>query len=211
MGESGASVARRNMNTSVEILPLSWFYFQTVRGYSALVTGVAFLVPSLMIAAGTQIGERMATRAGMRLTLLTGIVAGTAGTVLLAVGMSAGGSYWHVLPGIVVGGLGQGLTWTGMWIAAASGVAAGEQGVASGTASTALQVGTALGLAVLVALAARDTTGLAGAALRGEITAGLRVAIYVAAAGILLSALVALTFRRSSIADPQPAHADADA
>jgi hypothetical protein len=93
-------------------------YFQTVHGYSALMTGAAFLVPSLVIAAGTQVGERMATRAGMRLTLLTGIVTGAA---LLAVGMTTGGSYWSVLAGIVVMGLGQGLTWTGMWIAACAG------------------------------------------------------------------------------------------
>ncbi|MFI6796051.1 MFS transporter [Streptosporangium canum] len=184
-------------------------YFQAVHDYSALSTGAAFLVPSLMIAAGTQVGERMATRTGMRPTLLTGIVTGAVGAVLLAVGMSAGGSYWHILPGILVGGLGQGLTWTGMWIAAASGVASGQQGVASGMASTALQVGTALGLAVLVALAARDTTGLAGEALRGEITGGLRVAIYVAAAGILLSALVALTFRSRQASGAQPVHVDA--
>ncbi|MEV4181536.1 MFS transporter [Streptosporangium canum] len=184
-------------------------YFQSIHGYSPLMTGAAFLVPSLMIAAGTQIGERMATRTGMRLTLLTGIVTGAAGTALLATGMSAGGSYWNVLPGIVVMGFGQGLTWTGMWIAAASGVAAGEQGVASGMASTALQVGTALGLAVLVAVAARDTTGLAGEALRGETTGGLRVAIYVAAVGILLSAFLALTFRRREASGAQPVHVDA--
>ncbi|MDP9848588.1 MFS transporter [Streptosporangium lutulentum] len=183
-------------------------YFQTVHGYSALMTGAAFLVPSLMIAAGTQVGERMATRAGMRLTLLTGIVTGAAGTALLAAGMTTGGSYWSVLPGIVVLGLGQGLTWTGMWIAAASGVAPEEQGVASGMASTALQVGTALGLAVLIAIATGDVAGLTGEALRGEVAGGLRAAVFVAAAGILLSALIALTFKRRR-AEAERVHADA--
>ncbi|MEV8630633.1 MFS transporter [Streptosporangium sp. NPDC051023] len=184
-------------------------YFQGVHGYSPLTTGLAFLVPSLMIAAGTQVGERMATRTGMRLTLLTGIVGGAVGTVLFALGMSAGGSYWSVLPGIVVFGVFQGLTWTGMWIAAASGVAQEEQGVASGMASTAFQVGTALGLAVLVAIASRDVTGLSGTALRAELADGLSTAVYVAAAGILLSALPALTFRRRGAEDPLPAPVDA--
>ncbi|AWS47131.1 MFS transporter [Streptosporangium sp. 'caverna'] len=183
-------------------------YFQIVHGYSALMTGAAFLVPSLLIAAGTQVGERMATRAGMRLTLLTGIVTGAAGTALLAIGMTTGGSYWSVLPGIVVMGLGQGLTWTGMWIAAASGVAPEEQGVASGMASTALQVGTALGLAVLIAIATGDVTGLTGETLRGEVAGGLRAAVLVAAAGILLSALIALTFKRGR-AEAERVHADA--
>uniref|UniRef100_UPI003F4946ED MFS transporter n=1 Tax=Nonomuraea bangladeshensis TaxID=404385 RepID=UPI003F4946ED len=184
-------------------------YFQVVHGYSALTTGAAFLVPSLLIAAGTQVGERMATRAGMRLTLLAGSVTGAVGTALLAIGMTAGGSYWSVLPGIVVMGLGQGLTWTGMWIAAASGVAPEEQGVASGMASTALQVGTALGLAVLIAIATEDVTGLTGETLNGEIAGGLRAAVLVAAAGILLSALLALTFKRRRADEAERVHADA--
>ncbi|MFI9596529.1 hypothetical protein [Nonomuraea sp. NPDC052265] len=51
-------------------------------------------------------------------SLLAGTVGGAAGTALLATGISADGSYWGVLPGIVVAGVSQGLTWTGMWIAA---------------------------------------------------------------------------------------------
>jgi EmrB/QacA subfamily drug resistance transporter len=175
-------------------------YFQDVLGYGAVTTGLAFLVPSLLIALGTQLGGRLAGRAGMRATLLIGTAGGAAGTTLLAFGVSAGGSYWGVLPGIVVMGVGQGLTWTGMWIAAATGVAAGEQGVASGLASTALQVGSALGLAVLV------TAGGLGEAAGTALAGGLRTAVLVAAAGMVLGAALTLTFaRKAATPDPVPA------
>ncbi|MER6514941.1 MFS transporter [Nonomuraea sp. NPDC001636] len=175
-------------------------YFQTVLGYGAVATGLAFLVPSLLIALGTQLGGRLAGRIGMRVTLLLGTVGGAAGTALLAMGISADGSYWGVLPGIVVSGVSQGLTWTGMWIASATGVAAGEQGIASGMASTALQVGAALGLAVLVA------AGGVGEATGPALASGMRTAVLVAAAGMLLGTVVALTFaRHRATAAPLPA------
>ncbi|WP_328807580.1 MFS transporter [Nonomuraea antri] len=171
-------------------------YFQNVLGYGAVATGLAFLVPALLIALGTQLGGRLAGRIGMRATLLIGTVGGAAGTALLAFGVAADGSYAGVLPGIVVMGVSQGLTWTGMWIAAATGVADGEQGVASGLASTALQVGSALGLAVLVA------AGGLGHASGPALATGLRTAVFIAAAGMLLGTGVALTFARRRAAAP---------
>ncbi|GAA2676079.1 MFS transporter [Nonomuraea recticatena] len=174
-------------------------YFQTVLGYGVVTTGLAFLLPSLLIALGTQLGGRMAGRIGMRATLLIGTLGGAAGTALLALGVSEGGSYWSALPGIVVMGVSQGFTWTGMWIAAATGVAPAQQGVASGMASTALQVGSAIGLAVLVAVGGVGES--TGAALAG----GVRTAVLVAAAGMLLGALVSLAFARKARPELRPA------
>ncbi|WP_258572617.1 MFS transporter [Actinomadura parmotrematis] len=171
-------------------------YLQGVHSYSALRTGLAFLAPSVVIAAGTQLGERLAGRAGTRATLLTGLITGALGTALLARGVAADASYAALLPGIVVSGLGQGMTWTGMWIAAASGVRTDQQGIASGMASTAQQVGGAVGLAVLVAVANARVGGLTGQALRHAEAGGVRAAVYLAAAGIAAGALVALTLRR---------------
>jgi hypothetical protein len=87
--------------------------------------------------------------------------------------------------------VGQGITWTAMWIAAAEGVDGREQGVASGMASTALQVGGAVGLALLVAISNQDQGGSSGAGFRGALAVGLEHAAYVAAAGMALGALVA--------------------
>lgn len=172
-------------------------YFQVVRGYSFMQTGFAFLLPTLLIAAGTLAGERMATRIGVRPTLLIGNAIGLLGTALLAASLSADASYARVTPALLFWGAGQGIAWTAMWIAAAAGVSAGEQGVASGMASTAMQMGTAVGLAVLVAVANSGPRGLTGQALQERINEGLGRAVIVAATCIVLGIVVALTMQRS--------------
>ncbi|MFJ6671256.1 MFS transporter [Actinosynnema sp. NPDC091369] len=169
-------------------------FFQTVHGYDALQTGLAFLVPALLIAVGTQISGRMAGKVDMRVILVLGMSIGILGTAAIAYGMSdAGGSYLAVLPGFALYGIGQGITWTGMWIAAASGVAGGEQGIASAMTSTAMQVGTAVGLAVLVAIANPGAIGFT--------THTLQSAVYVAAIGIVLGILVSFALRKPRTAD----------
>jgi EmrB/QacA subfamily drug resistance transporter len=173
-------------------------YFQTVLDYSPLATGLAFLLPAVVVAAGTQVGERFVAFVGMRAMLLAGMAAGAAGTALLAFSFADGGSYTGLLPGIVLLGLGQGAGWTGMWIAAAAGVAPGDQGVASGMASTSLQVGGAVGLALLVAVADPAGAAASGTSLLG----GIRSAMYVIAAGICLGALVLLALRKEPTEGP---------
>ncbi|SHF07165.1 MFS transporter [Streptoalloteichus hindustanus] len=183
--------------------------FQNVHHYSALTTGLAFLVPSLSIAAGTQIGERMATRMTTRTTLLVGHAVGVVGTVVMVFGFAVGSSYLAIVPGLVVSGVGQGVTWTGMWIAAAAGVAPEEQGVASGMASTTQNVGNAIGIAVLVAIAnsglADLAPGAAGEQVAGVMTDGMRVAVLLAAAGMVLGLLVTLALPRAAASAPRPA------
>lgn len=164
---------------------------QNVHGFTALQTGLAFLVPSVAIAAGTQVGERLATRFSTRATLVGGMVVGAIGTALMVSGANADSSYMSLVPGLVISGVGQGIVWTAMWIAAASGVSHDEQGVASGMASTMLNVGNAIGMAVLIAIANRHVGGLTGDALKIAIADGIEVAIWLAAAGIVVSLLAA--------------------
>ncbi|RWB50547.1 MAG: MFS transporter, partial [Mesorhizobium sp.] len=146
---------------------------QNVHGFTALQTGLAFLVPSVAIAAGTQVGERLATRFSTRATLVGGMVVGAIGTALMVSGANADSSYMSLVPGLVISGVGQGIVWTAMWIAAASGVSHDEQGVASGMASTMLNVGNAIGMAVLIAIANRHVGGLTGDALKIVIADGI--------------------------------------
>ncbi|TCP89726.1 EmrB/QacA subfamily drug resistance transporter [Rhizobium sp. PP-CC-2G-626] len=167
--------------------------FQTVQGFSALQTGLAFVVPSIAIVTGTQLGERLATRLSARTTLIGGMVLGAVGTALLVFGAGINSSYLAMVPGLILSGIGQGIVWTGMWIAAASGVHHDEQGVASGMASTTLSVGNAIGLAVLIAIANADVGGFAGEAQRSALAGGIRTAFLLAAAGILVSLVAALT------------------
>lgn len=173
-------------------------FFQNVQGLTALQTGLAFLVPSIAIVVGTQIGERSATRLSTRTTLILGIIIGTIGTALLVPGIYADSRYIAAVPGLIVSGIGQGIVWTGMWIAAASGVRHDEQGVASGMASTTLSVGNCIGLAVLIAIANRHVGGLEGDALRRAVADGTQLAFWLAAAGILVSLVAALALPRKA-------------
>lgn len=169
-------------------------YFQSVRGYSAFATGFAFLVPAMVVAAGTQAGARAVAFVGVRRMLVGGMTLGAAGAAALGLALTRHGPYPLLLPGIVLLGLGQGAAWTGMWITAAVGVAPEDQGVASGLASTSLQVGGAVGLAVLVALA-----GAAGPqAADGAALPGIRAAVFAIAAGIACGVPLTLTVRRTT-------------
>ncbi|MFD5701087.1 MFS transporter [Streptomyces lasiicapitis] len=173
---------------------------QSVHGYSALRTGLAFLLPSVAIAAGTQLGERMVTRAGTRATLLTGFAIGVVGTAVLALGFDADAGYGLLVPGLVVSGVGQGIVWTAMWIASATGTPAHEQGVANGIASTALNIGNAIGLAVFTVIADIGTEGSTGAALRTATADGEFLVVLLTAAGMVAGLLVTLTLPRSRAA-----------
>ncbi|MEU4804849.1 MFS transporter [Actinosynnema sp. NPDC023587] len=177
---------------------------QDVHRFSALEAGLAFLVPSLAIAAGTQVGERAATRLGTRTTLITGFAIGVVGTAGLVFGFDAERTFLAAVPGLVVSGVGQGIVWTAMWIAASAGVAAHEQGVASGLASTALNLGNAVGLAVLIAVA---NTGVPeGAGAREAIAGGGAIAVLLTAVGMVvgLGAVFALP-RRAPVVEQAPA------
>ncbi|MFI1333601.1 MFS transporter [Streptomyces sp. NPDC020845] len=189
-------------------------YFQGVHGYDALAAGLACLVPMVAIAVGSQTAGRLATRYGIRAVLIAGLAVGAVGTVVVGASMAVDASYLALVPGLVVMGLGQGAGYTLMFGAAALGVAPQEQGVASGVASTSQQVGGAVGLALLVAVANAGLDGQRGEALRVATTDGLRTAVFVAAAGIVVTALVALGLRRpapervaeraTGVVDPRP-------
>jgi EmrB/QacA subfamily drug resistance transporter len=166
--------------------------FQEVQGFSAWQTGLAFLVPSLAIFAGTQAGERVATRISTKATLIIGMGLGAVGTTLLVPGSAAQAPYIAIVPGLILSGIGQGIVWTGMWIAAASGVRQDEQGIASGMASTTLSVGNAIGLAVLIAVTNRHTAAEESLPHSALIVEQIRSAFWLVSAGILLSLLVVM-------------------
>lgn len=198
---TGTLVTFLYMATFGTLLYFLTVYFQTVHGYDALSTGLAFLVPMAAIAVGSQTAGRLATRFGIRPVLVAALLLGGGGAVLVGATMSTGGSYGTLVPGLVVLGLGQGAGYTLMFGAAALGVPAREQGIASGVASTSQQVGGAVGLALLVAVANSPVAeGLSGDALRAASADGLRTAVYLAAAGIALTALVALRLEKPATA-----------
>ncbi|WP_230421285.1 MFS transporter [Actinomadura soli] len=195
----GTVVTFLYMGTFGTLLYFLTVYFQGVHGHDALTTGLAFLVPMAAIAVGSQTAGRLATLHGIRPVLVAALTVGGLGAVIVAATMATGASYVALIPGLVVLGVGQGAGYTLMFGAAALGVAAADQGIASGVASTSQQVGGAVGLALLVAVANAGLDGLGGQSLRAATTHGLRTAMLIAAAGIAATALVALGLRKPSI------------
>jgi MFS family permease len=170
-------------------------YFQNVRGYDALETGIAFLLPTAVVVAGSALAGQVATRCGLRPTLVAALGVGALGAVALGLAMSPSASYAALVPGLILISIGDGVVFTTMFIAAGTGVDDREQGVASGIASTSTSVGAAVGLALLVLLAASGTDGLVGEPLRIATADGLSTAVLVIAAAIGVTALVALNLR----------------
>jgi predicted MFS family arabinose efflux permease len=174
-------------------------YFQNVLGYDALQTGIGFLVPTAVVVLGSAIAGKVVTRIGLRRTLVVALVVGAAGAAVLGLAMAPDGSYASLLPGLVAVSIGDGIVFTAMFIAAATGVADRDHGVASGIASTATGVGAGVGLAVLVLVANSGSHGLAGEALRLAEADGIRTAVFCIAGGIGLTFLAALGFRGTRI------------
>ncbi|QFG22562.1 MFS transporter [Actinomadura sp. WMMB 499] len=180
-------------------------YFQDVLGYSALQGGLAFLSLSVVIGTANWIAERLIIRVGARTTLIVALLLGSGGGALMAAGMRADGSYWTILAGLVVYGFGMGMIYPTMFGTTGTGVADEDQGAAGGMANTALQVGTSVGLAVLVGVSTSGLTDLTGETLRTATSDGLRNAVYVAAALTLAGILAALTLPRRATRPPAPA------
>ncbi|MEV4352651.1 MFS transporter [Actinoplanes sp. NPDC049596] len=174
---------------------------QTVRGWDALSTGLAFILPCGLILIGSLIGGKLSTSIGVRSTLLIGLIIGAAGTALFAMFLGDGDTFLQMTPGIVVFSLAQGVVWTAMFAAATSGVENELQGLASGLAQSGQQVGAAVGLSVLVAVAAAVSGAEPSPA---EMSGGLQAATYVSAALIAITALFALALPKRVTASAKP-------
>jgi EmrB/QacA subfamily drug resistance transporter len=172
-------------------------YLQQVLGQAPLQAGLSFLPLSLSVLAGTQLGARLVGRLGVSRTLAAGMAVGAAGLAVY-MRLPASSALAELLAGMIVAGVGQGVTFTTMYVAAGTGVARAEQGVASAMASTAQQVGGSVGLAVLVALLSARAVALDGGpggptAQPATVLAGALHLTFAAQAAIaLLGAAVAL-------------------
>ena len=170
---------------------LSALYLQRVLGCTAMQVGLAFL-PSNIIMAACSLGlsARIVTRFGLRRPLVSGLVCAAVGLALFARAPVDGSIAVDVLPGMLLLGLGAGIAFNPLLLAAMSDVAESESGLASGIVNTSFMMGGALGLAVLASLAALATEGASagGAAEAAALNAGYRLAFGVGAACALLAA-----------------------
>lgn len=186
------------MTTFGSLLYFLSIYFQDVLGYDALETGVGFLLPTAVVVAGSALGGQVVTLIGLRRTLAIALAIGAVGAIALGLAISPDGSYVALIPGLVAVSIGDGVIFTVMFIAAATGVSDHEQGIASGIASTGSGIGAVVGLAVLVLVANAGTDGLVGEGLRVATAEGISLAVFVIAGGIVMTLLIALKLRTAT-------------
>ena len=188
---------------------LSALYLQLVLGYKPLQVGLAFLPANLIMAVfSLGISAKLVMRFGIRRPLAVGLLLATCGLLLFARAPVDGHFIADVLPGMVLLGLGAGIAFNPVLLAAMSDVAPSESGLASGVVNTSFMMGGALGLAVLASLAALHTENLlaAGNEPLGALNSGYQAAFLVGAcfAG-LGAALGALLLRTKTMENAVPA------
>ncbi len=124
-------------------------FLQAVVGWSALQSAAGMLPMALIMMPMSTIAPTVAARIGSRRTMATGIAVFTVGLVTLALRASVDGGYLSILPGLLIIGLGMGLTMTPSTTAITETLPAEKQGVASALNDTSREIGGSLGIALL--------------------------------------------------------------
>ncbi len=177
---------------------LSALYLQLVLGYSPLQVGLAFLPGNLIMGIfSVGLSAKLVMKFGIRAPLGVGLGLASIGLLLFARAPVDGTFVVDVLPSMILLGLGAGMAFNPVLLAAMSDVKQEEAGLASGVVNTAFMMGGALGLAVLASLAASRTDTLLASG-EGELAAlagGYHVAflvgaIFAASAAVIGAALL---------------------
>jgi EmrB/QacA subfamily drug resistance transporter len=182
-------------------------YLQQVLGFSALKTGVSYMPFSAVLIASSTNAARLVDRFTPKPVLVTGLAITTVGFVLLTRISGQADYASHLLPALLVLGVGLGLTFVPVTIAATTGVSPAESGLASGLLNTTQQVGGSLGLAILSAVSTSRITGAlhSGSAFPAALTHGFKGGFVVAAAlcgAALVAAVVFLPRRPRTVDSP---------
>jgi EmrB/QacA subfamily drug resistance transporter len=175
---------------------LGALYLQRVLGYDALETGLAFLPVTIVIGTlSLRYAERLIMRFGARATLLPGLVLIAAGLGLFTQVPVDGNYVTDVLPTMILLGTGAGLSFPALMTLAMSGATQSDAGLASGLVNTTLQVGGALGLAVLATLSATRSETLIeqGHSTASALTDGYQLAFLIGAGLVVAAIVVAVT------------------
>lgn len=184
---------------SATVLNLLFFgtqYLQSLRGYSALVTGLAFLplgIPSIIVS--TKIAGRLVSRYGMRPVLAFGLVLDAIGAAALTQ-LPVNGGYWmSFFPGILLIGLGFGFIYTAATIGAVFGVDEQYHGIASALQQTAFEIASGIGLALYISVAALFTDFGGHTGTPATFVNGFNTAMLIAAISATAATLATLTLQ----------------
>jgi MFS family permease len=178
---------------------LGALYLQQILRYDALEVGLAFLPATVaMGAASLRFSGPLTVRFGPLATLVPGLVA--IGVALLLFARTPVHAVYavDVLPAMAVLGLGAGLAFPALTTVAMSGATPADSGLASGLVNTSVNVGGAIGLAVLATFATERTHGLLaqGESAAAALNSGYHVAYLIGAALVAVAIVMALTVLR---------------
>jgi EmrB/QacA subfamily drug resistance transporter len=188
---------------------LGALYLQRVLGYSALQVGLAFL-PTTLVMGTLSLGfsEKLIMRFGPRTTLIPGVCLVVVALLLFATRTPVHGDYLtDLLPPLLLIGIGVGTSFPAIMTLAMSGATPSDAGLASGLVNTSMQVGGAIGLAVLATLSTERTETLVddGTSHLQALASGYHLAYFVGAALAAIAAAIAIFVLRA----PGPAVAPA--
>ncbi|MGH8148411.1 MAG: DHA2 family efflux MFS transporter permease subunit [Steroidobacteraceae bacterium] len=191
----------------------AWFitsalYLQRVLRYDPLEVGLAFIPADVMTAAfSAGLSAKMVVRFGVRGPLTTGLLVSAVGLALFARAPVAGTFTWDVLAPMLLLGLGAGMAFNPLLLAAMNDVGEQESGLASGVVNTSFTMGGALGLAALTSLAdvRGDALRRAGGGPLAALNGGYHVAFGLGALLSALAALLCVLVLRTRAAAAEPA------
>jgi MFS family permease len=182
---------------------LSALYLQLVLGYSPLQIGLAFLPANLIMAVfSLGLSAKLVMRFGIKRPLALGLLVAAFGLGLFVRAPVNGNFVVDVLPNMILLGLGAGMAFNPVLLAAMSDVAPSESGLASGVVNTSFMMGGALGLAILASLAAARTNNLlaSGNSHLAALNGGYHLAFLVGALFATLAAVLGAALLRTTIA-----------
>ena len=177
-------------------------YLQDVLHYSAVQSGAAFAAFALAVVAASNVAQVIVGRVGVRPTLTAGLLVSAASVAWLTRLPVDGHYFWDLFPAFVLGGAGMGFSFVPVTIAGLAGVERADAGVASGLINTSRQIGGAIGLAAVSAIAAASTTHYAdshpavSAASGVALDHGLQTALYILTGLLVAGALVVVALVR---------------
>jgi EmrB/QacA subfamily drug resistance transporter len=189
---------------------LGALYMQRILGYGALEVGLAYLPVTLVMGTMSfRFSARLNMRYGPKATLIPSMVAIGAGLLLFARTPVEASYVVDLLPPMVLFGLGAGLGFPSLMTLAMSGATPSDSGLASGLVNTSVQVGGAIGLAVLATFATERTDGLLadGESTASALNSGYHLAYLIGAALVAVAIVIALRLLRS---EPPAAEAEAE-
>jgi EmrB/QacA subfamily drug resistance transporter len=165
---------------------LQTLYMQDVLGYSAIRTGVGFATMAFTIIVVSNVAQRLVTRIGARPVLTAGLALDAVSLALFTQLPVNGHYFWNLFPGMLIGGIGLGLSFVPMTIAGLTGVSRADAGVASGLINTSRQVGGAVGLAAVSTIVSSYAATGSPAAVSDGLTQGFQAG-FLALAGVALA------------------------